>query len=101
MSFKKLSAQLSAAASTQLSDSNSAKIKVSIKETGDTGKGTVKVVDIDGKVHKGSWGPGSVSRVTGDKFILMAALSAWSGPLEFELTPKELEEQSDGWWAVK
>jgi hypothetical protein len=62
--------------------------------------GTVEV-EYNGKTHSGRWNNSEeVYDVSGDVYILKAAMRAWAGNDTFELEDTELARQSGGWWAV-
>ena len=75
-------------------------IKVHITED-DLGH-TVRV-EYEGQVHRAVWPDdkdmGDLEQVVGDANLLSAALYAWSGEDEFEITPEELAEEGGGYWA--
>ena len=64
---------------------------------------TVTVVR-DGQTHTGRWhecvgNDGQLYDTHGDFNLLRAALTAWDGDNEFELTDEELADRGGGWWA--
>lgn len=58
----------------------------------------------NGVTHTSRWresggNDGELFEVQGSASLLKAALTAWDGPNEFELTDEELAQRSGGWWS--
>lgn len=62
------------------------------------------VVERNGQTHSARWrqrdgNDGELYDVTGDESICKAALTAWCGEREFEITDEELALRGGGWWS--
>jgi hypothetical protein len=56
-------------------------------------------VEYDGVVHTARWrSDETLSEVVGNESLLRAALTAWLGDREFEISPEDLGKRSGGWW---
>jgi len=55
----------------------------------------------DDQTHSATFGAnGSLTDVSGDPNLLQAVLTAWDGPLTFEISDEDLELRGGGWWSV-
>lgn len=71
--------------------------KVRIRE----GNHSVQVTDPTGTVHRGFFSDSEeVNCKQGDHSLLRAVLYAWDGTDDFEISPKDLEDRSQGWWTA-
>ena len=56
-----------------------------------------------GFLHSARWrqrggNDGELFEIEGNKWLLHAVLTAWTGQREFEITDEQLGEQGGGWW---
>jgi hypothetical protein len=77
-----------------LSDMNNDMIHARVSEDPNT-----MVVTYKGKTHMANWGDDeTLTHVKGDRALLHAVMTAWSGENEFSMTEEELRARGGGWF---